>query len=222
MSDQLITRTKEDAVTLRWLQKATAQNDGRPTLSGVCKSNGKAVSSDGFRLHIAPTPEVLDELPDGSILRINDGRTIHKTANRVYPTEAIDGNFPDWEAIMPKDPPNLIIAFNPQYLREAIELPQSKVDADMVVLRFYTSQQPAVIQDMAGTHQAVLMPMYLGDKDTPLGEQARECDERLTRAKRHEQKELSGELDGQQYASKRLSWIRTHHPEVFREAMREA
>jgi hypothetical protein len=210
---QIITRSKDDAVTLRWLQKATAQNDGRPTLSGVCRSNGKAVSSDGFRLHITPTPDVLDPLPDGTILKINDGRALHKTAGRVYPTEQIEGTFPDWEQIVPEDDPNLVIAFNPKYLREAIDLPQPAGSTDMVVLKFYTSQTPAVIQDMNGTHQAVLMPMYLGDKSTVLGEQARECDQRLTRNK---------PSDREKYAQKRLAWLRTHYPAVYREAMRKA
>ena len=54
----------DDAKTLKWLALAAATDANRPTLTALCVRNGLTATTDGFRLHVAPTPATLAELDE--------------------------------------------------------------------------------------------------------------------------------------------------------------
>lgn len=162
--EQVITKEKRDAVALRWLQLATGTSG---TLSGIHVNNGQAESSDGYRIHLAPTP---DPVKDAGIVRIRDGKTLHKTPGRVYEAEEIEGVFPDVEQIDPDNhqEPQAVLNCNPKYLREALEMPNNGT----VTLRIYSSTGPFTVT--SDEYKAVIMPKHPTDPKTE--EQAKRAD----------------------------------------------
>jgi len=172
VSDTIVVKEKQDAATLRWLQMAAATEKSRggferPILSGMKVDNGRAVAVDGFRMHVASTPELLEDF-EGEIVRINEGKGIAKGANRVYSAEVVEGNYPDWKQIVSGDEtPQSVIAFNSKYLREALGMPQDtdwQFKDNIVTLRIYKSTAPVTVTSKGGNYQAVVMPIHLEDK----------------------------------------------------------
>lgn len=160
--EQIITKEKGNAVALRWLQKATSNDSGRRyNLSGMHVNNGRTEAADGFRIHLAPTPEPLKDVE--GIVRIRDGKTLHKTPGRVYPVEEIEGNYPDVDTVDPSrgQDPMARIAVNARYLREALEMPNEK---DSVVLTLYGSSFPFTVE--SGQYKAIVMPMNVGKEES--------------------------------------------------------
>lgn len=165
---------------LRFVQTACSKDPGRPILTGICIDETNAIAADGFRMHIVPRPEsIVKEYPLAfpSVVRpvAPSGRTRKIPGNPEYlELETIEGTFPQWEAIVPKDEPFFRYAVNKQYLKDVAEMPGS----DMIIFEFFSPMAPCRIftfqeEDSdrygwndSGTpsgNQAVIMPMYLPD-----------------------------------------------------------
>jgi len=93
----------EDAKTLKWLALGASPDETRPTLTGLCVKNGLTASTDGMRLHVAPTPATLADL-DGEIVKPQAGKwpaAAAKTQSYAVPVVKLVGyNFPHYEAIV--------------------------------------------------------------------------------------------------------------------------
>ena len=117
----------DDAKTLRWLALGTSPDEARPTLTGLKVSNGLTAATDGFRLHVAPTPATLDGL-QGEIVRpqaVQWPTAASKAQSYAVPVVKLVGyNFPNYEAIV-KDvqaqPIAGTIRIAAKYLREFCE-----------------------------------------------------------------------------------------------------
>lgn len=198
--DQVITREKQDALTLRWLQLATdgsKKSYGNPgykrePLSGLHVKNGKAEAADGYRIHQSVTPEPLEDFE--GIVRVREGKGLHKTPGRVYKAEKVDGVFPDTRQIFPRGKPQSVIAIKAKYLREALDMPNLN-PADMVVIKAYRSSHPVLVEAQDGKSRALVMPMKAwGDND----KEAKEADKQteIVRLLEKEYPSVYAELEG--------------------------
>lgn len=107
---------KADNQTIRWLQKAAAsKSDNRPILQGVYV-DGAMLTADGFRIHAAPRPDTLDDL-EGKIL---DFGKVPARAELVK-AEEVEGRWPDYSVIVPRDKADFEIWVNAQYMIDALE-----------------------------------------------------------------------------------------------------
>lgn len=114
----------DDAKTLRWLALSASPDETRPALTGLYVKNNVTVSTDGCRLHVAPTPATLQEL-QGEIVRPHTGKwnsAAAKAASYAVPVQKLVGyNFPRFEAIV-KDAQSYPVAgtirLAGKYLRE--------------------------------------------------------------------------------------------------------
>lgn len=117
----------EDANALRWLALATSPDETRPTLTGLKVTNGLTASTDGFRLHVAPTPGTLADL-QGEIVRPQQGKwpaAASKAQSYAVPVQKLVGyNFPHYEALVKgcqAQPVAGTIRIAGKYLREFCE-----------------------------------------------------------------------------------------------------
>lgn len=97
----ILTGPAEDAKTLKWLQLAASSDNTRPSLTGVYVDGPVTVSTDGFRLHVAPTPETLQD-HQGEIISPTGGKwpSASGKAPFVATAEAVDANFPRYQNIV--------------------------------------------------------------------------------------------------------------------------
>lgn len=204
MTDQLITETKQQCQTLRWLQNATCKKGNRPILSGINK-NGELAAADGFQLHIHhPYTDNDYGLEDG-VNKVRDGKIIHKTPGRVYEREQIEGTFPNYKSIMPHRLPWSGVLVNKDKLMSALEsMPTNDVGA--VTLSVYGPRSPMKIEseDDNGYNTAVLMPMH-SDNNGFAGEKRLKS---IEEKKKRERKAIEA-----------LTYIKEFHPEVYKKAI---
>lgn len=125
--------TKKESRLMRWLAKAQAGKD-RPILTAFHRRNGIAVSCDGFRLHAAPVPGCLQEVPETNYeLGQANYRGKIKAGDFEADLDEVEGTYPDIAQIMPKGEPVAEFAVNPKYLREAL----AGFNTVVVVVRIY-------------------------------------------------------------------------------------
>ena len=154
-------RTKEQAATWQWLQKATDDPvyPGRAVLIGVNFTKEEQQATDGKRLHIAKDQWYGNE----GIFFINDGKKLNKTP-KDYKAVKVDGQYPRVSFVLPKDDPIQTVILNRDYLLDAVSMP-----SEYVKLEFRGDTKPLVIRDydletkkIGEKYIAVVMPMHLG------------------------------------------------------------
>jgi len=146
--------SKEDSKILKWVSLACSKDKARSVLLGIKVNNGEIAAADGFRLHIAPTPDALKPHND-KILK----PTSTLSATPKYDEFETDpGTFPDYQQIVPTDEPTFKIALNKKYLAALATMPGD----EYVVLEFTKPTSPIKITSPSSEAVAVIMPMRLG------------------------------------------------------------
>ena len=98
----ILTGPSEDARTLKWLQLAATKPEDRATLSGVFVDGAVTVATDGFRLHVSPTPETLAD-HQGEIIAPTGGKwpsAGNKSTPYVATAEVVDANYPNYRRVV--------------------------------------------------------------------------------------------------------------------------
>ena len=98
----ILTGPSEDARTLKWLQLAATRPEDRATLSGVFVDGAVTVATDGFRLHVSPTPETLAD-HQGEIIAPTGGKwpsAGNKSTPYVATAEVVDANYPNYRRVV--------------------------------------------------------------------------------------------------------------------------
>jgi hypothetical protein len=175
-----------DAKTLRWLALGTSTDETRPTLTGLCVRNGITASTDGFRLHVAPTPATLEAL-QGEIVRPQAGKwpaAASKAVSYAVPVVTLVGyNYPNYEAIV-KDVQSYPVAgtirLAGKYLREFAEGLSDDDHVEIVVFANKNGQpgnKPALLRTVPRSYYAgkstvttparyaLVMPISRGKKE---------------------------------------------------------
>ena len=152
-------KDKQETRAMRFVQDACG-DDSRPILSSIRVENGKTVAADGYRLHIAPTPETLK---DHVGKQLKPERRIRVTP-QPEEFEEVEGTFPDWKAIDDwKEDDDVVvkIALNQNFLADLKDMPSR---SDGIVLEIRGPEKPVVITPLDGPegYRAILMPMRLG------------------------------------------------------------
>lgn len=170
----------EDAKTLRWLALGASPDETRPTLTGLKVTNGLTASTDGVRLHVAPTPATLEAL-QGEIVRPQAGKwpaAASKAQSYAVPVQTLVGyNFPAYEQIvkdMQAQPIAGTIRIAAKYLREFCEGLGDDAQVEIVVPNDRTGRpghKPAilrtVLQGSTPARYGLVMPISRGDKEQP-------------------------------------------------------
>lgn len=148
-----------EAEVLRWLQLGVGQNETRPILGGLHKEDGRVESTDGFRIHQTEAElESLAGLEDG-IWRVRNGDGLHKTGGRLYKVEAVEGNFPDTDAVFPDGEPLHIFYVNRNYLIDALEVPCEDIPHVRVELHHDT----VLVRNLDDSARALIMQVHSHD-----------------------------------------------------------
>jgi DNA polymerase III sliding clamp (beta) subunit (PCNA family) len=136
---------------LKWLMAGASKDDAREMLRYIyITENGQTVSADGFRLHIVETPEYLEDYK-GKFIK---AEFVDKTRALITEQDA-QGDFPNWENVMPKDDEVFQICANPAYIRSSLD----RLASTGVRFRFYGEDKPMKIESENGNRIIVLMPM---------------------------------------------------------------
>ena len=147
---------KEQSKVLRWLKLGASKDDARPALTGIKIDGDAAITADGFRMHMAPTPPcVIDH--DGKILA---GKV--PSGDFLTELETVESIFPDYRQIIPdSELVKFEITVNSKYLVDAVKGMGADCD-NRCVLQFYGPHQPMVIIDPSkhNPKKAVIMPMH--------------------------------------------------------------
>ncbi len=147
--------TKEEAKTVRWIQKGVSTDDTRPALCAVYIDGEKMVSTNGFRLHIAPTPEVLQEY-NGKCLDLGK---VPAQDCIIAVHEITNGSYPEYEAVIPaQDESELEISFNSQFM---IEFLQSIPKGTIVKMNLKDGNNPLVLSTEEDAPRfGIIMPTW--------------------------------------------------------------
>lgn len=159
--DKISVSLKQDAEILRFLQHAADRS--RIGLSGISVQNGDAVSSDGYRMHLTPLPTVLSGFKPGTVLKIRNGKIIHKSPGKDYEYEVVGHNYPNLRFANPMLNGSLMPYVNlnlrPKFLAGLLDMPLS---GDTIPLRIYVNG-PIVARDKVTACSAVIYPVLTDD-----------------------------------------------------------
>ena len=181
-------KEKQDALILRWLQKATTL-ESMHVLSGVHVTENNIVACDRFNLHIAPRITSLP-LPVGEIVCVHDGKPLRKSPH-TYETEIVAGHYPETEAFesdVIAKPLQAAVDIDPEKLRNALEGFENKVTIEIRGDR----GDPVRIVDKSGEFRALVMP----------------CQSNTNESLAREAKD----------AQKVATWLQENHPDLYRQA----
>jgi hypothetical protein len=149
--------SKTDIVSLNWLQRAMMKESVRNDLSHIFISAGKAISCDGYRIHIADAPVVLKE-QTAVDLRI----TQKSGALPLLVFEALTDKLKENVSKMIEEHrarrPLFRFAFQPKFVIDAL----SGMRGSTVNLSFGGPKRPFQIVDKAeeeGNREAFVMPI---------------------------------------------------------------
>ena len=149
---------KEQSKLLRWLKLGVSKDTARETLTGIYVTPEAMVTTDGFRLHMAPTAACLVD-HEGKILA---GKI--PAGDFLTELETVEANFPDYEQLIPDAAKKIVfeISVDSRYLSEAVKGLGGDTN-NRVVLQFYGKNQPMVIIDPSkeNPRKVVLMPMHM-------------------------------------------------------------
>ena len=150
--------TKEESKELRWLAKAQSTKGDRHVLEAFHKRDGLVCTTDGFRLHVIPTPTCFEELPKTNEEQANYTGKI-PSGDFVTDLEAKDFRYPDVSQIMPTGEPTTEFAINPKLLRDALGGMEY-----MAVIRQYKNGYITVQGIGDQQRYAVIAPMHQNGK----------------------------------------------------------
>lgn len=189
----IIKGTKEESKLIRWLQKATTKSEDR-SLDGIYVCDGHVVACDGIRMHAAPTPDCLKKW-DG----IWDGRV--PSGDFAADLEQVEGIYPDYNQIMPTDPPQYEIAMSARLLIEALQ--GMKEDSNMVIFRFRGKHDPVEIFGPEAKVYALLMPMKCRDLALwrPQSDKQKQADKEMRERIKRKLAEAEAKLANQELAN---------------------
>ena len=152
-------KDKETARTMRWLQKAASNDKSRPILNCIRVENGQTVATDGFRLHVVPTPEEYRELEGKNIKPLD---TLTVTPKPVEYEIEEELTYPDWQLIRkPLDKRvTVTMCIKQDYLADLKDMP---TENGRLFISFKPgSNEPILVTtDIPGV-EAVIMPMSKG------------------------------------------------------------
>ena len=179
MSNELIAvkqKNKEDSKILKWVSLACSKDKSWPVLNGIKVNNGEIAAADGFRLHVANTPDALK--PHNEKI-LNPVGTISATPKYdEFITEP--GTFPDYEQIIPKDEPYFLTAVNKKFLAALATMPGD----DAIILEFYKPGAPMKVTNPGSGAVAVIMPMFT-DQMKEYSKKFKEQQEDIARYKKY-------------------------------------
>lgn len=159
-------KNDDDALVLRWLQYATAEEyDSNPMREGIYRQGDTVEATDGKRVHVAPLPDALANLEVGQAVKLRDGKKLFKSAGRTYPARLVDGAWPPTWQVFPSPhlTPQAMFAVKASRLREALEMPREQRPfgpaVDMVTFKVYGYYDPIILESTWGTYRASVLPM---------------------------------------------------------------
>ena len=157
--------------------KIASKSGSRPEISGVYFTKNKTVATDSFRLVEVNVPEdkkaedmqgvmrgvkpfiasgemikaiKLDNNEVVGIKHLHDNRIEFLVGENIVNVKRIDGQFPDYEAIMPHSKPTATIKLNAKYLSEVLDiLGKLGGSNNEVELKVYEDKKQVVVE--AGT-----------------------------------------------------------------------
>jgi len=131
------------------ITKYLSKSSIKPELQSIYLTENKAIATDSFKLIEITRNESVEEpvivrIPKGvrKIDNIDQNGVITNGINTVQ-GEIIDGNFPDYKTVMPKNEPEYEITFSPEHLAVIIE---SYKKEKSITLKFYGNEKPMMIQ----------------------------------------------------------------------------
>jgi len=158
--DQIIISTKEDAEVMRWLQLAASKDESRPVLQAIRKEGENCITADGWRLHIAPAPSAMADFTEDSNTIVNSGKPIAKSAGRIYSAQNEDGQYPDYDQVIPKNEPRAVVTLNKKFLIDICNMPDDDSSNNpAIVLEIRAPHEPIIVSN--SQYKAILMPMSI-------------------------------------------------------------
>src|SRR4030065_805718 len=135
----IYTTDKEEANLIHWAESACSKDKDRPSLMGLYVQEQEVAACDGARLHIIPLTEILKPFI-GKIIRLFGSISV----NKIIKVEEIEGNYPNYKEIMPKEMPVFEIDVSATQLKQALELAAKNKDLSdqRVTLKFYGGTKP--------------------------------------------------------------------------------
>ena len=106
---------KNETKIAQFIQRAQSTDESRPILNGI-NVNGSVVAVDGFRLHAVST-ETLYPFADLAGKTVDVGKI--RSGDNLLEAEEIEGNYPDWQQILPTTEPVVKIQVDPAFLVDA-------------------------------------------------------------------------------------------------------
>lgn len=113
---------REDAKPLRWLALATSTDKTRPGITGIHIDGGLTMATDGFRLHVAPTPATVAPL-EGQIIRAK-WPAMPQGADYAAHVEIVDDTYPNTRLIVDQArqrPVGATVRLNAKYLKDFLD-----------------------------------------------------------------------------------------------------
>lgn len=97
----VVVGTKEDAKPLRWVASAASSSkDNRPTLNCIYVDGAVTVATDGFRLHVIPTPPMVAEYSGQMIHSDWPAAGKQATVAQVQVLDAAQYSYPNYKSIV--------------------------------------------------------------------------------------------------------------------------
>ena len=178
-------KNKQETRAMRFVQDACSTDPSRPILTSIRIENGKTIAADGYRLHIAPTPETLKEY-EGKQLKPERRIRVNPQPEEF---EEVEGTFPDWQQIVPDRLPVYRIALDKNFLADLGNMPS---DSDVLILEFGSPNHPvmAYTNSQGEEYQALIMPMHIDKTSFEVKETKLKRLERENRELKQELEEL--------------------------------
>jgi len=154
---------------------AASTDDARPVLMGVLMGKGTMAATDGFRIALRHTYNDHDDVlnipadtiraivktkESGSLpVRMIDNAGDYKQASielssGYLVTALIDGNFPDWEAVVPRET-TILTLFDRAELMDAISMIAAVSKKDTPVLRMYIGAEGCTLKNSIDTESPI-------------------------------------------------------------------
>ena len=152
--NNFVTLGRSDSKILKWVQSAISKDDARATLTGTYFHDNKMVCADGWRLNVTDIPKGLE-----NIAGLKDTGKVRAGEN-ILELSDIEGQFPDYDQIIPKGDPTIRIGVNPLFLMEVLK----GLDKDAIlIIDITTPSQPIALRSKIEGQDTltVLMPMHI-------------------------------------------------------------
>lgn len=172
-------KKREDVQRLKFLLEAVSTDDARPVLQSIFvdAEKGRAVSADGFRLHMANIPECLEEYPN-HLVRFTQAPKIGMVIVEIQESGAKDkfgitNKFPNYDEVIKlaeSNPAFYEISAQSSLLVGTLH----KLPSKFFRITFHGSNKPFKIEaggDLTDT-AAIIMPVH-GDNSRPLTDVAK-------------------------------------------------